>query len=171
MWELLGQGIFNANGSQWKKQRCEKEDEHASTSSFCRVSKRVLCGRQVASHMFKVKELRGMIDVFTRHCDAVRDTGTARAKRVCLSFFCFFSLSFFVFSSFWKVRASLSHCVYCEQLSLVLQQAQGEVLEMQNLFMRFTLDSIGIAHAHAHALTADELLSTALATQARLRLV
>jgi len=40
---LLGDGIFNTNGNNWKQQR------------------------QTASHLFKVRELRNMVPVFVRH--------------------------------------------------------------------------------------------------------
>lgn len=40
---LFGEGIFNVNGTQWKQQR------------------------QTASHLFTVKELRAMVDVFSKH--------------------------------------------------------------------------------------------------------
>eukprot|EP01102_Stenamoeba_stenopodia_P018914 TRINITY_DN7017_c0_g1_i1.p1 TRINITY_DN7017_c0_g1~~TRINITY_DN7017_c0_g1_i1.p1 ORF type:complete len:519 (-),score=124.62 TRINITY_DN7017_c0_g1_i1:363-1919(-) len=47
--EFLGEGIFNTNGEKWKQQR------------------------QVASHLFTVKELRGMTEVFTKHGNALAD--------------------------------------------------------------------------------------------------
>lgn len=47
--EFLGEGIFNTNGDKWKQQR------------------------QVASHLFTVKELKGMTEVFTKHGTALAD--------------------------------------------------------------------------------------------------
>ena len=52
----------------------------------------------MASHMFKVRELRGMAEVFSRHGKEVID---------------------------------------------ILKDQEGQVIDMQNLFRRFTLDSIG----------------------------
>jgi len=53
--DLLGDGIFNADGSLWKTQR------------------------QVASHLFKVKELRDMVPVFHSHAQHVLE----RLESVC----------------------------------------------------------------------------------------
>jgi hypothetical protein len=47
MSELLGNGIFNANGRLWKAQR------------------------QTASHLFKVKELRHMETIFMKHAEGL----------------------------------------------------------------------------------------------------
>mmetsp|Transcript_12968 Transcript_12968/g.14360 ORF Transcript_12968/g.14360 Transcript_12968/m.14360 type:complete len:506 (+) Transcript_12968:66-1583(+) len=45
--ELFGDGIFNVNGEEWKKQR------------------------KVASHLFKTREIRQMLDVFNKHAQQV----------------------------------------------------------------------------------------------------
>ncbi|ELR12900.1 cytochrome p450 superfamily protein [Acanthamoeba castellanii str. Neff] len=72
--DFLGDGIFNTNGRNWKQQR------------------------QTASHLFKVKELRHMAEIFLSHG---------------------------------------------RQVVEILEGKQGQEVDMQELFARFTLDSIG----------------------------
>jgi cytochrome P450 len=54
LYPLLGDGIFNTNGSNWKQQR------------------------QTASHLFKVRELRSMVPIFVQHGQEVRRNRHAR---------------------------------------------------------------------------------------------
>ncbi len=54
LYPLLGDGIFNTNGSNWKQQR------------------------QTASHLFKVRELRNMVPIFVQHGQEVRRNHHAR---------------------------------------------------------------------------------------------
>ena len=60
MVEFLGDGIFNVDGESWKNQR------------------------QVASHLFKVKEMRHMVEVFSNHSKSalqILDTDAEPGKR------------------------------------------------------------------------------------------
>eukprot|EP01088_Endostelium_zonatum_P001803 TRINITY_DN1215_c0_g2_i1.p1 TRINITY_DN1215_c0_g2~~TRINITY_DN1215_c0_g2_i1.p1 ORF type:complete len:497 (+),score=75.59 TRINITY_DN1215_c0_g2_i1:188-1492(+) len=72
--ELLGEGIFTVDGERWKKQR------------------------KTASHLFKVKELKLMADVFVEHGN---------------------------------------------ELVQILKNNQDQLVDLQDLFSRLTLDSIG----------------------------
>lgn len=74
LYPLLGDGIFNTNGSNWKQQR------------------------QTASHLFKVRELRSMVPIFVQHGQEVVE---------------------------------------------ILKANEGQVVDVQELFCRATLDSIG----------------------------
>lgn len=75
MGDLLGDGIFNSNGHQWKHQR------------------------QTASHLFKTRLMRSMIDVFVEHGQKVLDKLDALSPT--------------------------------------------DAIDIQDIFFRFTLDSIG----------------------------
>jgi cytochrome P450 len=74
LFPFLGDGIFNTNGSCWKQQR------------------------QIASHLFKVRELRNMVPIFVRHG---------------------------------------------QEVVAILKANEGQPLDVQALFCRATLDSIG----------------------------
>lgn len=76
--------------------------------------------RQTASHLFKVRELRHMAEVFLCHGHQVRLLPDSN-----------------------RVFRQLTLNLASSQVIQILESKKGQEIDMQELFARFTLDSIG----------------------------